>query len=84
MPDAITISQYLGRGAVSRGRMTITSGLNTVVSDAPYLKNSQDVAAVVAGIDRLREILGNVEGLKFLSPADGVSSSAYVADVSSR
>lgn len=63
--------------------MTITASLNTVVSDAPYLKNSQDVAAVVKGIDRLREALSNVEGLTWLSPAPDVSSADYVADVSS-
>ena len=79
---AITISQYLGRGAKSRGRMTITSSLTTIVSDVPYLKNKDDEKAVIAGIDRLREILGKVEGLTFLSPAPGQTSQEYVEDVS--
>jgi len=79
-PNAITISQYLGRGAKSRGRMTITSSLNTVVSDVPYLKNADDEKAVIAGLDRLREILGKVEGLTFLSPAANQTSQEYVEE----
>ncbi len=61
--------------------MTITSGLSTVVSDVPYLKNQQDVAAVTAGLDKLRKALSGVQGLTWLSPAPGVSSAAYIANV---
>jgi cellobiose dehydrogenase (acceptor) len=75
---AITISQYLGRGAVSRGRMTIDSSLTTLVSTIPYLKNQADTDAVVASIEKVRKALGSVSGLKFLSPADGTSSADYV------
>lgn len=82
LTEAITISQYLGRGAISRGRMTITPALNTVVSDVPYLKNQHDVNAVVSGIDRLRTALANVQGLTWLSPAPGVTSRDYVTNVS--
>ncbi|KAK7998404.1 F-box domain-containing protein [Apiospora arundinis] len=47
---AMTLSQYLGRGATSRGRMTITPTLNTVVSTVPYLRDPEDVNAVIQGI----------------------------------
>jgi len=50
---AMTISQYLGRGATSRGRTTITAGLNMVVSTVPYLHDKNDVAAVATSIDNL-------------------------------
>lgn len=80
--DAITMSQYLGRGAKSRGRMTINTGLSTVVSDVPYLKNEDDVEAVISGIENLREALSGVEGLTWLSPPADMSARDYVNDVS--
>ena len=39
----MTLSQYLGRGVVSRGRMTITPGLDTNVYEHPYLHNDLSV-----------------------------------------
>ncbi|KAL2017867.1 hypothetical protein VTK56DRAFT_1612 [Thermocarpiscus australiensis] len=47
---AMTLSQYLGRGVVSRGRMTLTSGLATSVAEHPHLHNSVDKEAVIQGI----------------------------------
>lgn len=80
--ESITISQYLGRGAKSRGRMTITSALNTVVSGNPYLNDAEDKKAVVKALDNLRKALSGVEGLEWLQPAPGVTSQKYVDDVS--
>ncbi|KAF7551666.1 cellobiose dehydrogenase [Stylonectria norvegica] len=76
--QAITMSQYLGRGAVSRGRMTINSGLNTVVSTVPYLRDKNDVEAVIAGIENLQAALANVKGLVWRAPAAGVSARDFV------
>lgn len=42
---SISLSHYLGRGKTSRGRTTITSGLNMVVSETPYINNDDDLAA---------------------------------------
>ncbi|RGP81314.1 cellobiose dehydrogenase [Fusarium longipes] len=78
---SITISQYLGRGAKSRGRMTITSALNTVVSENPYLNDAEDKKAVVAALDNLRKALSGVQGLEWLQPAPGVTSQKYVDDM---
>ncbi|KAF5572589.1 cellobiose dehydrogenase [Fusarium pseudoanthophilum] len=78
---SITISQYLGRGAKSRGRMTITSALNTVVSGNPYLNDAEDKKAVVKALDNLRKALSGVEGLEWLQPAPGVTSQKYVDDM---
>ena len=79
---AMTLSQYLGRGAVSRGRMTITEDLNTVVSTLPYLRNQGDIDAVIQGIEHLQAALANVKGLEFVYPAAGVSAADFVNTVS--
>lgn len=76
------MSQYLGRGAVSRGRMTITSSLNTVVSEAPYLRDENDVEAVIKGIENLQSALSSVEGLTFAQPPANVTAREYVEGVS--
>lgn len=80
--ESITMSQYLGRGAVSRGRMTLTTALNTAVSVNPYLNNDEDVEAVIKALDNLRDALSDVEGLVWTQPPPDVSSRQYVDDVS--
>jgi GMC oxidoreductase/cellulose binding protein with CBM1 domain len=77
-PKAITISQYLGRGAVSRGRMTITPGLTTEVSTHPYLRNEYDEEAVIRGIETLKRSLANVPNLEWLHPAPNITPRDYV------
>ncbi|KAL2755480.1 carbohydrate-binding module family 1 protein [Sodiomyces alcalophilus JCM 7366] len=79
--DSITISQYLGRGATSRGRMTLTANLNTIVSDVPYLKDSEDVEAVIKGIENLQKALAGVPNLEWLHPAPNVSAREYVENM---
>jgi cellobiose dehydrogenase (acceptor) len=78
----MTLSQYLGRGSVSRGRLTITSGLTMTVSKAPYLHDQGDIDAVIAGISHLQDVLSNVPNLTFTSPAPGQDAAEYVEDVS--
>ncbi|CAI4217414.1 unnamed protein product [Parascedosporium putredinis] len=65
---AITMSQYLGRGAKSRGRMTIARNLNTAVTTVPYLQDSNDVEAVIKGIENLQAALANVANLTWTYP----------------
>lgn len=77
----MVMSQYLGRGAVSRGRMTITSALNTVVSTLPYLNNDDDIEAVIKGIENLQDSLSGVEGLVWQYPAENVTARDFVNDV---
>ncbi|KAJ2998041.1 hypothetical protein NUW58_g451 [Xylaria curta] len=76
--NAMTMSQYLGRGSVSRGRMTITKGLTTVVSTVPYLQDKNDVAAVIQGIKNLQAALKNVKSLTWALPAPDTSVEDYV------
>jgi cellobiose dehydrogenase (acceptor) len=75
---AITMSQYLGRGAKSRGRMTITGGLTTQVTDVPYLKDANDIQAVIQGIKNLKASLANVQGLVWNHPPDDMTVEDYV------
>ncbi|ROW04606.1 hypothetical protein VPNG_07433 [Cytospora leucostoma] len=76
---AMTMSQYLGRGATSRGRTTITSGLDMVVSTLPYLRDAEDVAAVVQGIKNLQASLASVEGLVWTYPGANTSAEDFVS-----
>ncbi|RKU45211.1 hypothetical protein DL546_008237 [Coniochaeta pulveracea] len=75
---AMTMSQYLGRGVKSRGRMTITPALSTVVSDLPYLKDANDKAAVIQGIVNLQNALKNVKNLVWTYPNSTTSAADHV------
>ncbi|KAI0150382.1 fungal cellulose binding domain-containing protein [Xylariaceae sp. FL1272] len=79
--QAITMSQYLGRGAKSRGRMTITPALSTVVSTLPYLNDKNDVAAVIQGIKNLQSALSNVKNLTWTYPPAGTTVEDFVNDM---
>lgn len=77
----MTMSQYLGRGAKSRGRMTITPALTTVVSEAPYLHDENDVQAVIQGIKNLKDALKDIPDLVWNHPSDNVTVEDYVNNV---
>ncbi|QKX62083.1 uncharacterized protein TRUGW13939_09239, partial [Talaromyces rugulosus] len=79
--NAMTMSQYLGRGATSRGRMTITAGLNTVVSTLPYLQDENDIQAVIQGIVNLQSALENVANLTWTYPPANESVTDFVNDM---
>lgn len=61
----MTMSLYLGRGAISRGRTTIGKGLNMVVDTLPY-GDENDLAAVATALDNIAEALTQVEDLAIL------------------
>ncbi|KAI1823085.1 fungal cellulose binding domain-containing protein [Xylaria intraflava] len=75
---SMTMSQYLGRGSVSRGRMTITKALSTVVSTLPYLQDENDVAAVIQGIKNLQDALSGVADLTWDLPPSNETVDDYV------
>lgn len=62
--------------------MTLDASLNTVVSDAPYLKDPEDVEAVITSLEHVVASLQDVEGLTWEFPAEGQSARDYVEDVS--
>lgn len=61
----MTLSLYLGRGMVSRGRTTIGKGLNMVVSTLPW-GDENDLAATAVALDHMAEALTTVPGLTYL------------------
>ncbi|KAF5861547.1 hypothetical protein ETB97_012796 [Aspergillus alliaceus] len=79
IPDghAMVISQYLGRGSTSRGRMTITPGLDTVVSTVPFLRDEADIDAVIKGIQNLKRALNSTE-VTWKYPAANVTIPEFV------
>lgn len=76
--DAMTISQYLGRGQVSRGRATISKTLDMVVSTQPFFHNDGDKEAVIKGIENLQAALSGVEGLEWIQPPANQTAEDYV------
>lgn len=72
------MSQYLGRGAVSRGRMIITRRLSTFVSVPPYLHDDLDKDVVIKGIEHLQESLKNVPNLTWIRPPANQTVTEYV------
>ena len=79
---SMTVTQYLGTGTLSRGRMTITRQLNTIVSTPPYLRDEHDREAVIQGITNLRESLKGVANLTWITPPSNVTVEAFVDSVS--
>ncbi|KAH8158440.1 hypothetical protein CIB48_g9809 [Xylaria polymorpha] len=79
--STMIMSQYLGRGSTSRGRMTIRQGLDTFVSDPPYLKDENDKLAVIASIDGLRKALSGYPNLKFSFPPANQTTKEYVDSI---
>lgn len=78
----MTMSQYLGRGSVSRGRMTITPALDTVVTTAPYLHDDFDKQAVIQGIKNLQAALSGITDLKWIVPSPNQTVEDFVNTVS--
>ena len=74
----MTLSQYLGRGVVSRGRATITESLDTAVSEHPYLHDAGDKEAVILGIKGLVKSLATIKNLTFILPPAGVTIDEWV------
>ncbi|KAK0708434.1 cellobiose dehydrogenase [Lasiosphaeris hirsuta] len=75
---AMTLSQYLGRGVSSRGRMTITSNLDTAVSLHPYLHNEYDKEAVILGIKSLIASLNVIPNITWVLPPPNTTVESFV------
>ncbi|CAL3966250.1 unnamed protein product [Diplocarpon coronariae] len=78
--NSMTLSVYLGRGKVARGRVTIEKDLKMVVSEIPY-NNTADLETVAVAIDHMVEALSPVPGLTWIYPAPGQSGAAYLNTV---
>ena len=72
-----TLSQYIGTGSVSRGRVTITPNLDMHVSVSPYVTDPNDVEAVIMGVKSLMTAAA-ATNITFIHPAPGTSIDDYV------
>jgi len=79
---SITISHYLGRGKTSRGRTTITSGLNMVVSDTPYINNENDLAATKDSIRMVVSALSADKQIDVVFPSKNTTLDAFLDNYS--
>lgn len=77
----MTITQYVGTGTTSRGRMAITPSLSTRVSIAPYLRDQHDKEAVVQGIEYIRGVLSQIQNLTWIEPKSNQTTTAFVNSV---
>ncbi|KAL4892213.1 hypothetical protein BDV59DRAFT_193757 [Aspergillus ambiguus] len=82
IPDghAITVSQYLGRGMSSRGRLTLTASLDTTVSTLPWLRDQADIDAVIKGIENLQIALSR-SNLTWAYPTSNTSVADFVNEM---
>ncbi|KAG9229698.1 putative cellobiose dehydrogenase [Amylocarpus encephaloides] len=78
--NSMTLSLYLGRGEISRGRISIQKGLNMIVSTIPY-GDANDLAAVAIAIDNMVNILKPVPGLTWNLPAPNVTGAQYLEGI---
>lgn len=77
--NLLTMSQYLGTGFTTRGRISITEGLNMITSVSPYNMNDADLQATVQGVANLQAALSRVPNLTWIYPAPGQSAADYVS-----
>lgn len=74
----LTLSQYLGTGFTTRGRITIGSNLNMVTSVSPYNMTPEDKQATIQGVANLQKALSTVPDLTWIYPAPGQDAADYV------
>ncbi|KAI0162316.1 cellobiose dehydrogenase [Xylariaceae sp. FL1272] len=78
---SMTITQYLGTGAKSRGRMVITAALNTRVAVSPYLNDAEDKAAVIRGLEKVQGYFANIANLTWIRPEPEQNATAYINSI---
>lgn len=79
----ITISQYLGTGVTSRGRIIIKSNLGMTVGTEPYGLAGADKAAIVTAVENMLTAIkgwtdANGTAITVLQPPAGMTAQAYV------
>lgn len=63
--------------------MVVTPQLNTRVSIPPYLREANDKAAVIEGLERVRKYFEPISNLTWVRPASNQTSAQFVESVSS-
>lgn len=77
---SMTLSLYLGRGAVSRGRTTISKSLSMSVATLPY-GDTNDLAAVATAIDHMVSALKVIPNITWNLPPLGTTGAQYLASI---
>ncbi|PNS17843.1 Cellobiose dehydrogenase [Sphaceloma murrayae] len=79
-PDntSMVLSQYLGRGKTSRGRMTINKDLTLAIPKLPFVETQGDIDAIVQGIKNVLAALAKNGRITVLAPAAGQSVEDFV------
>lgn len=77
----LTITQYLGHGATSRGALSINGSLNMFVSTAPYLRDQADTDVVVAGIKNLIQAMKKNPAIEVQVPSANTTVEDFVASL---
>ena len=81
-PHLATLSQYLGTGVTSYGRIVIRPDLTMVVGVAPHATTAADKAAIIQGVQNMLDAItawsANGMRITLLKPAPGQSATDYV------
>ncbi|KAG8629314.1 hypothetical protein KVT40_003179 [Elsinoe batatas] len=78
---SMVLSQYLGRGKTSRGKLTINKDLTINIAQNPFVNTQGDRDAIVQGIKNVIAALAKNPRITVLQPAAGVSVESFVAGV---
>jgi len=78
--DSMTLSLYLGRGSISRGRTTIGKNLDMTVSTLPY-GDPNDLATVAIAIDHMVAALKTIPNITWNLPPSNMTGAQYLASV---
>ncbi|KAF4549314.1 Dehydrogenase-like protein [Elsinoe fawcettii] len=80
-PDntSMVLSQYLGRGKTSRGKLVINKDLTMSIAQNPFVNTQGDRDAIVQGIKNVLAALAKNPRITVLQPAAGVSVETFVA-----
>ena len=84
LADSITLTQVLGRGSFSKGRLTISARLNTLASVPPYLRNDLDREVVIAAFESVQKMLNHVDEISWTMPPPYLTPRQFVETVSRR
>ena len=76
---SMVLSQYLGRGKTSRGRLTINQDLTLSFAQLPFVNTSEDVAVIVQGIKNVKAAIAKNSKLSLLFPTPSQSIEDFVA-----
>jgi hypothetical protein len=79
---SMTVTQYLGTGSTSRGRLGISTSLSINIATQPYLRTSADRDTAIKSLQNINDTFAGAPNLTWIEPAPGQSASTFFAGVS--